>query len=164
MNFEVRRVYSTEAARTFRAFMEQLIPSEKPFGTEVWLHPHVECYLVFIDTEKAGMIVFQSDAGVAATFEQKELPSVPGQIYLLFGGLLEKWRGRDFGTLALNWLIAIAKDRKNTDRIVSNIRPSNTAAERLHRSMGFVKGHLIEGYYKDLPEDTQVMVLELANV
>jgi|GEM_PF-1413840 len=164
MNFAITKANLPEDGGRLKALMDIIVPEEVPFGAEVWEHQDVECYWVFVEDQQVGMIVFQKNAGVGAKYEQLVLPHVPEQLYLLFGGLLKEWRFRGIGSLAFHWLTTKAKRMDDIERIVSNIRVSNEASEELHRRQEFQKGIVIEGYYQNPEEATQVMVLELSRV
>jgi ribosomal-protein-alanine N-acetyltransferase len=51
---------------------------------------------------------------------------------------------------------------RNSSRVTLEVRVSNTAAQKLYASVGFVSRGLRKGYYSDDGEDAVIMVLELA--
>ncbi|MHB1419517.1 MAG: ribosomal protein S18-alanine N-acetyltransferase [Bacillota bacterium] len=67
-----------------------------------------------------------------------------------------KYRGKHLGRVMLLTLMreAIAF---GTDKITLEVRPSNTVARELYRSIGFVPAGIRKGYYTDTREDAIIM-------
>ena len=72
-----------------------------------------------------------------------------------------EFRRRGLGTLLLQQVIAEAKSRQ-CSRVTLEVRKSNTAAQKLYESMGFVTTGARKGYYSDDGEDALTMALDLS--
>ncbi len=70
------------------------------------------------------------------------------------------YRRRGIARLLLQKVIVEARDRSLV-RITLEVRRSNTPAQRLYESLGFVTVGLRKGYYSDDGEDALAMALEL---
>ena len=70
------------------------------------------------------------------------------------------FRRQGIGRLLLDQVIAAARRQKRL-RVTLDVRFSNTPAQNLYRSFGFVTRGLRKGYYSDNGEDALVMALEL---
>jgi len=69
------------------------------------------------------------------------------------------YRGRHIGRALMLELIRRAKARGAT-RMTLEVRPSNTVARSLYKSLGFVEKGIRKKYYQDNKEDAIVMWLE----
>jgi ribosomal-protein-alanine N-acetyltransferase len=101
------------------------------------------------------------------------LAEVDGKIvgYVLFWLLAEEvdihniavrteYRRRGIGRLLLQQVLAAAQNRGSA-RVTLEVRKSNTAAQRLYQSTGFVMTGVRKGYYSDNGEDAFAMALDL---
>jgi ribosomal-protein-alanine N-acetyltransferase len=70
------------------------------------------------------------------------------------------FRRQGIGRLLLEQVIAAAR-RQESLRVTLDVRFSNTPAQNLYRSFGFITRGLRKGYYSDNGEDALVMALEL---
>lgn len=70
------------------------------------------------------------------------------------------FRRRGLGRLLLEQVMEQGRQRKLT-QVTLEVRESNTPAQRLYESMGFVKTGLRKGYYADNGEDALVMAFRL---
>jgi [ribosomal protein S18]-alanine N-acetyltransferase len=70
------------------------------------------------------------------------------------------FRRQGIGRLLLEQVIVAAR-RQERLRVTLDVRFSNTPAQNLYRSFGFVTRGLRKGYYSDNGEDALVMALEL---
>lgn len=73
---------------------------------------------------------------------------------------LPDFRGQGAGGLVLDALIARAKE-SGLERMLLEVRPSNTAAIALYRGRGFVELGYRKGFYRDPTEDALMMELTL---
>lgn len=71
------------------------------------------------------------------------------------------FRRRGIGQALLQRVLEQARDRKSS-RVTLEVRISNTVAQSLYQSVGFVAKGLRKGYYSDDGEDALIMTLELA--
>jgi ribosomal-protein-alanine N-acetyltransferase len=71
-----------------------------------------------------------------------------------------EYRRRGIGRLLLHQVLAAAQSRGST-RVTLEVRKSNTAAQRLYQSTGFVTTGIRKGYYSDNGEDALAMALDL---
>jgi ribosomal-protein-alanine N-acetyltransferase len=71
-----------------------------------------------------------------------------------------EYRRRGIGRMLLNQVLAEAGRRRAT-RVTLEVRKSNTAAQKLYQSFGFVITGVRKGYYSDNGEDALAMALEL---
>ena len=71
------------------------------------------------------------------------------------------FRRQRIGQTLLSQVVEQARSR-NSSRVTLEVRVSNTAAQKLYDSVGFVSRGLRKGYYSDDGEDAVIMVLELA--
>jgi ribosomal-protein-alanine N-acetyltransferase len=101
------------------------------------------------------------------------LAEVDGRIvgYVLFWFLSEEvdihniavhpdFRRHGIGRLLLEQVVEAAR-RQECVRVTLDVRHSNSPAQNLYRSFGFVTRGLRKGYYSDNGEDALVMALEL---
>jgi len=70
------------------------------------------------------------------------------------------FRRQGIGRLLLEQVVAAAR-RQERVRVTLDVRFSNTSAQSLYRSFGFVARGLRKAYYSDNGEDALVMALEL---
>jgi [ribosomal protein S18]-alanine N-acetyltransferase len=71
-----------------------------------------------------------------------------------------EFRRRGIGRLLLDQVVGEAR-RRGSIRVTLEVRRSNTAAQKLYESIGFVTTGIRKGYYSDDGEDALAMVLEL---
>jgi ribosomal-protein-alanine N-acetyltransferase len=71
------------------------------------------------------------------------------------------FRRRGLGRLLLERIVAEAR-RQSVARVTLEVRKSNSAAQKLYKSMGFLINGIRKGYYSDDGEDAFAMSLELA--
>jgi ribosomal-protein-alanine N-acetyltransferase len=71
-----------------------------------------------------------------------------------------EYRRRGIGRMLLTQVLAVAQSRGSA-RVTLEVRRSNTAAQRLYQSAGFVTTGVRKGYYSDNGEDALAMALEL---
>jgi ribosomal-protein-alanine N-acetyltransferase len=71
------------------------------------------------------------------------------------------FRRRGIGQALLQRVLEQARNR-NSARVTLEVRISNTVAQSLYQSVGFVAKGLRKGYYSDDGEDALMMTLELA--
>jgi ribosomal-protein-alanine N-acetyltransferase len=101
------------------------------------------------------------------------LAEVDGRIvgYVLFWMMSEEvdihniavhpnFRRHGIGRLLLEQVVAAAR-RQEFLRVTLDVRRSNSGAQNLYRSFGFITRGLRKGYYSDNGEDALVMALEL---
>ena len=70
------------------------------------------------------------------------------------------YRRRGVGRYLLTTMIHNARE-KGFRRVTLEVRKSNSAAQRLYQSLGFVGNGVRRGYYSNDGEDALLMVLEL---
>ncbi|AVX21400.1 MAG: ribosomal protein S18-alanine N-acetyltransferase [Bacillota bacterium] len=70
------------------------------------------------------------------------------------------WRGRGLGKKLMEALL-IEAERRGLVAVTLEVRPSNTAGQRLYRSLGFTVAGRRRGYYQDNGEDALLMWLYL---
>jgi ribosomal-protein-alanine N-acetyltransferase len=70
------------------------------------------------------------------------------------------FRRRGLGRLLLDQVVAAARAH-DAVRVTLDVRCSNTSAQRLYQTFGFVLQGLRKGYYSDNGEDALVMALKL---
>jgi ribosomal-protein-alanine N-acetyltransferase len=71
-----------------------------------------------------------------------------------------EYRRRGIGRMLLNQVLAEAR-RRRASRVTLEVRHSNTAAQKLYQSFGFVITGVRKGYYSDNGEDALAMALQL---
>jgi ribosomal-protein-alanine N-acetyltransferase len=72
------------------------------------------------------------------------------------------FRRRGIARLLLTRLL-LAAQHQDCTRVTLEVRKSNSQAQRLYESFGFVISGLRKGYYSDDGEDALAMTLELAS-
>jgi ribosomal-protein-alanine N-acetyltransferase len=105
------------------------------------------CAVLEVEHEVVGYTVMCVEAGAA---------------HLLNLCIAPTHRGRGLGRAALDYVVAVARDRE-VERILLEVRPTNGIAQRLYRSAGFTPVGRRKHYYQaeDGDEDAIVLVLEL---
>ena len=73
------------------------------------------------------------------------------------------FRGRGVGRALLESVVAVAREL-GVRQLFLEVRQSNSVAQRLYRSVGFVPVALRRGYYEAPVEDALVMALRLDDV
>jgi ribosomal-protein-alanine N-acetyltransferase len=71
-----------------------------------------------------------------------------------------EYRRRGVGRILLKQVLTAAQSHRCA-RVTLEVRKSNTAAQRLYQSAGFVTTGIRKGYYSDNGEDALAMALEL---
>ncbi len=103
------------------------------------------CYLV---AEADGQVI--GYAGMWLIVDEAHVTNV---------ALLPAYRGQGLGNLLMAALCGVAK-AVGARRMTLEVRPSNTAAQRLYAKLGFVVRGVRPGYYTDTKEDALIMWLD----
>jgi [ribosomal protein S18]-alanine N-acetyltransferase len=148
-----------KAAPRFRAMMlndvEAVVTIERssygfPWTTEVFracIQVGYHCAVLEVEHEVVGYTVMSVEAGAAHILNLCIAPTL---------------RGRCLGRAALQYLIAVARD-KEVERICLEVRPTNDRAQRLYQSAGFTQIGRRKNYYmaEGGYEDAIVLALEI---
>jgi RimJ/RimL family protein N-acetyltransferase len=155
------RLVLANASRDAQALTDMasvLVPFD-PFDTDTWVQPKTKAYWIMRGVIRIGIMVTESDAGVASDYFD-DLPECPGSQYVLLIGVLPSWRRKGVAKWALQELIFMAQVASM--RVVqSNCRESNLASKRLHLSSGFKVSGKIPGYYPNPLEDTITFSMDI---
>ena len=142
------------------ALMQRIFPEELPLQESDWQEPGTISFFILAEGKRIGFVTIQENREPATSYEA-DPPFAPGFAYLLFIGILPDYQKKGFGTAAMHWLMSWAKS-KNLNQIVSNIRPSNIASERLHDAIGFKELVIYKDYYPEPNrEDTSIRIYHL---
>jgi ribosomal protein S18 acetylase RimI-like enzyme len=112
-----------------------------------------ESYWMIVEERKVGCSAFVHDV------DYDEQPR-PKSLYIISTGVLPEFQGQGLGTRQKQWQIAYARQR-GFERIVTNMRQSNSRIISLNRKFGFTIRGLVPGYYADPEESSLVMELKL---
>ncbi len=121
------------------------------FADEPWTKEQLAAELVAFDGYYAGLFLDGRLCGFGGIrgFHEADIMTL---------GVVPEARGKGFGSLILNDLLGVAKQR-NWDPIFLEVRESNRAARALYRNAGFVELGSVRNYYRNPVEDAVRMGL-----
>ncbi|NLG33096.1 MAG: ribosomal protein S18-alanine N-acetyltransferase [Syntrophomonadaceae bacterium] len=116
-----------------------------PWSRESYLSELRNPFANYLVCECQGLVA--GYAGIWVVFEEAHITNI---------AVASKFRGRGFGSALMMELEQIAR-KKKANRILLEVRPTNSIASNMYRVLGYIPTGLRKAYYSDNGEDAVVM-------
>lgn len=153
MDFSIEKVDPTMDWNRLDALERQIYRPADQFEPADW--KDYECFVLKLRDQDIGALALRFNADLT---DDDEFIAAPRTLFCGSIGVVPQYHRFGFGSLLLAAMITEARLRK-CERIVSNIRESNTTSIALHQKFRFCSIRSILNFYDDPSEAAVIMEL-----